>query len=67
MENSGTGAVVTKAFWKAFCRLFGHSKTQVPMVFFLSWDGLIEIGSLHCQRCGVMTGEYKRNMTEPVQ
>ena len=61
------GAVVAKAFWKAFCLLFGHSSTQVPALFFRSWDGLIEIGSLHCKRCGAMVGEYKRNMEEPIQ
>ena len=53
--------------YKLICLLFGHSPTQVPAVFFPSRDGLIEIGSLHCNRCGAMTGEYKRNMSEVVR
>jgi hypothetical protein len=56
---------MTHLFRKLACRILGHSTTQVPAVFFRSWNGLIEIGSLHCPRCGKMTGEYKRNMSEP--
>ena len=55
-----------KIFYRLVCRLFGHSKTQVPTVFFRSWDNVHEIGSLHCQRCGAMLGEYKRNMSESI-
>ena len=54
-----------KLFHKLFCLLFGHASAQVPAVFFRSWDGMYEIGSLHCARCGRMMGEYKRNMKEP--
>jgi hypothetical protein len=53
-------------FWRLVCRLVGHSKTQVPAAFFRSWDGIREIGSLHCARCGAMLGEYERNMSELV-
>jgi len=53
--------------YKLICLLFGHSSAQVPALVFRSWDGLIEIGSLHCNRCGAMMGEYKRNMSEPVR
>ena len=60
------GARPMKIFYRLVCRLFGHSKTQVPMVFFRSWDNVHEIGSLHCQRCGAMLGEYKRNMSESI-
>jgi hypothetical protein len=53
---------------KLICRLFGHSKkAQVSAVFFRSWNGMYEVGSLHCARCGKMLGEYKRNMTEPIR
>ena len=51
---------------KSICLLRGHSPTQVPALFFRSWDGLIEIGSLHCKRCGAVLGEYSRNMAEEV-
>ena len=53
--------------YKLICHIFGHSSAQVPALFFRSWDGLIEIGSLHCNRCGALVGDYKRNMTEPIQ
>jgi len=53
-----------KLFYKLICLIFGHSATQIPVVFFRSWDGIHEVGSLHCKRCGKMTGEYKRNMAE---
>ena len=56
-----------KWFRKLVCLLLGHSSQQTPAVFFRSWNGLFEIGSLHCSRCGKMMGEYKRNMSEPVR
>ncbi len=56
-----------KLFHKLVCRFIGHTADRIPMVFFRSWDGLQEIGSLHCKRCGKMTGEYKRNMQEPIR
>ena len=58
---------MTRLFQKLVCRFLGHSSVQVPAVFFRSWDNLHEVGSLHCERCGKMTGEYKRNMAEPIQ
>jgi hypothetical protein len=57
---------MTRLFHILVCLLTGHSPEQVPQVFFRSWDGLQEIGSLHCKRCGKMTGEHKRNMQEPI-
>jgi hypothetical protein len=51
---------------KLICLLRGHRSTQVPAVFYRSWDGFQEIGSLHCKRCGAMLGEYSRNMAEEV-
>ena len=49
---------------KLICLLRGHSSTQVPAVFYCSWDGFQEIGSLHCKRCGKMLGEYRRGLGE---
>ena len=57
---------MTRFFQKLTCRLFGHSTVQVPQIFFLSWDGVREIGSLRCKRCGVMLDEYRRNMAERI-
>jgi hypothetical protein len=51
---------------KLICLLRGHRSTQVPAVFYRSWDGLIEIGSLHCKRCGKMLGEYRRAVAADV-
>ena len=48
------------------CRLLGHSKTQVPAIFYRSWYGMYEIGSLHCARCGAMLGDYRRNVMEKI-
>jgi hypothetical protein len=53
-----------KLFRKLICRLFGHTSAKIPAVFFFSWDGLYEVGTLHCSRCGKMLGEYKRGLTE---
>ena len=58
--------MILKLFRKLVCYFAGHSKTQEPRVFFRSWDGIHEIGSLHCGRCGVMLGEYKKNLAEPI-
>jgi hypothetical protein len=58
--------MIFRWFWRLICRLLGHSNERVPAVFFRSWDGIYEIGSLHCKRCGTMLGEYRRNMTEPL-
>ena len=58
---------MTHIFHKLICRLFGHSKTQIPAVFFRSWDNVREIGSLHCKRCGAMLGEYQRYVGEPMR
>ena len=58
---------MTRLFHKFICFFRGHSKTQVPMVFFRSWDNLHEIGSLHCKRCGAMLGGYKKNVGEPIR
>ena len=55
-----------KFFQRLYCRLFGHSPAQVPALFFRAWYGPQEIGTLHCKRCGAMTGEYRRNMAEPL-
>lgn len=49
---------------KLYCYLFGHTKELQPMMFFRNWNGIREIGSLHCKRCGAMLGEYNREMTE---
>lgn len=55
-------------FWQLVCHLFGHSSEQpVPAVFFRSWDGMVEVGSLHCKRCGGMVGKYKRNLAQGVR
>lgn len=53
-------------FHKIVCRIIGCTTDRTPMVLFRTWDGLFEVGSLHCQRCGKMLGDYKRNMTEPI-
>lgn len=58
---------MTRVFHKLICLFAGHSKDRVPMVFFRSWDSLYEVGSLRCKRCGVMLGEYKRNMEDPTK
>jgi hypothetical protein len=50
---------------KSICLILGHSKTQVPAVFYRSWDGIQETGTLHCKRCLKMLGEYRQNMEEP--
>jgi hypothetical protein len=57
---------MTRLFHKIVCHFLGHTTKNVPFVFFRSWDGLTEIGSLHCKRCGAMVGEYKRNLEELV-
>lgn len=62
-KESGAESMI-RFFQKLFCRVFGHSKTQIPAVLFLLRDGLIEIGYNHCERCGTMFGEYKRNLTQ---
>jgi hypothetical protein len=54
-------------FHKLVCRIIGHTSQKNPLLLFRTWDGLFEIGSLHCQRCGKMLGEYKHNMTRPAQ
>ena len=51
---------------KLICLLRGHRSTQVPAVFYRSWDGFQEIGSLHCKRCGKMLGEYRRAVAADV-
>ena len=56
--------MILKFFRKLVCYFLGHTKTRVPMILVRSWDGLHEIGSLHCRRCGVMLGEYKKNLAE---
>ena len=58
---------MTRVFHKLVCRIIGHTSQKNPLLLFRTWDGLLEIGSLHCQRCGKMLGDYKRNMTEPIQ
>ena len=49
---------------KLICLLRGHSTERIPSVFYRSWDGFQEIGSLHCKRCGKMLGEYRRGLVE---
>jgi hypothetical protein len=51
---------------KSICLLRGHSPTQVPAAFCRSWNGIQEIGSLHCKRCGKMLGEYRRAVAADV-
>ncbi len=40
------------------CRFKGHLE-GVRMPLFKSWQKGIEIGSIHCKRCGAMIGEYR--------
>ena len=49
-------------FHKLICLLRGHSAERILSVFYRSWDGFQEIGSLHCKRCGKMLGEYRRGL-----
>ncbi len=44
---------------RCWCRLRGHSPARTHAVFFRSWDGVVELGSEHCARCGTMLGEYR--------
>lgn len=57
---------MTRFFWRAVCWMLGHSTERVPAVFFRSWDGVHEVGTLHCGRCGAMLGEYRKNLAERI-
>lgn len=53
------GLTMRRWFMRNFvCRFKGHLE-GVRMPLFKSWQKGIEIGSIHCKRCGAMIGEYR--------